>query len=208
MLIFSLIVLIFSMSIVSALFTDSQSRLFLWLFGQPERAYHLSELRRLTGLGSASLQRELNRLVAGGLIDSQAVGNMRRFQANPQAPVFTELVGLTRKTLGTVPILRNALLPLMPDLQGAWVYGSVAKQTDTARSDIDVMLVGVNLLLSNVLACLEPAEAQLGRKINPSCFTNQEFERRRSEPDSFVSRVLAQPTLTLIGDLNEPVRAG
>jgi len=140
MLIFSLIVLIFSMSIVSALFTDSQSRLFLWLFGQPERAYHLSELRRLTGLGSASLQRELNRLVAGGLIDSQAVGNMRRFQANPQAPVFTELVGLTRKTLGTVPILRNALLPLMPDLQGAWVYGSVAKQTDTARSDIDVML--------------------------------------------------------------------
>jgi predicted nucleotidyltransferase len=107
-----------------------------------------------------------------------------------------------------VPVLRNALLPLMPDLQGAWVYGSVAKQTDTARSDIDVMLVGVNLLLSNVLACLEPAEAQLGRKINPSCFTNQEFERRRSEPDSFVSRVLAQPTLTLIGDLNEPARAG
>jgi predicted nucleotidyltransferase len=195
------------MSIDSAIFTDSQSRLFTWLFGQPERAYHLSELRRLTGLGSASLQRELNRLVAGGLVDSQSVGNMRRFQANPQAPVFAELVALTLKTLGTVPVLRNALLPLMPDLQSAWVYGSVAKHTDTARSDIDVMLVGDNLLLGNVLACLEPAEAQLGRKINPNCFTNQEFERRRIEPDSFVSRVLAQPTLTLIGDLNEPARA-
>jgi hypothetical protein len=191
------------MSIDSALFTDSQSRLFTWLFGQPERVYHLSELRRLTGLGSASLQRELNRLVAGGLVDSQAVGNMRRFQANPQAPVFAELVALTRKTLGTVPVLRNALLPLIPDLQSAWVYGSVAKHTDTARSDIDVMLVGDNLLLGNVLACLEPAEAQLGRKINPNCFTNQEFERRRNEPDSFVNRILAQPTLTLIGDLRK-----
>lgn len=203
-----LIVLVFGMSLFSALFTDSQSRLFLWLFGQPERAYHLSELRRLTGLGSASLQRELNRLVAGRLVASQAVGNMRRLQANAQSPVFAELVALTRKTLGTVPVLRDALLPLMPNLQGAWVYGSVAKQTDSARSDIDVMLVGANLLLSNVLACLEPVEAQLGRKINPTCFTRQEFERRYSEPDSFVSRVLSQPTLTLIGDLNEPARAG
>ena len=198
----------FGMSIFSALFTESQSRLFVWLFGQPERAFHLSELRRLTGLGSASLQRELNRLAVAGLVDSQPVGNLRRFQANAQSPVFSELVALTRKTLGTVPVLRDALLPLMPDLQGAWVYGSVAKQTDTARSDIDVMLVGSNLFLGNVLACLAPAEAQLGRKINPSYYSPEEFERRRAEPDSFVNRVLSQPTLALIGDMHEHARAG
>ena len=200
----SLIMLIFSMTLASALFTDSQSRLFNWLFGQPQRAYHLNELRRLTGLGSASLQRELNRLAAAGLVDAQAVGNMRRFQANPQSPVYAELVALTRKTLGTVPVLRDALAPLQPDLQAAWVYGSVAKQTDTADSDIDVMLVGNDLLLSQVLGCLEPAEVQLGRKINPSCYSPQEFERRRAEPDSFVNRVLSQPTLALIGDTHEP----
>lgn len=204
----SLIVLLFGMSIHSALFTDSQSRLLPWLFGQPERTYHLSELRRLTGLGSASLQRELNRLAAAGLVDSQPAGNMRRFQANPQSPVFAELVALTRKTLGTVPVLRDALLPLMPDLLAAWIYGSVAKQTDTARSDIDVMLVGNNLLLSRVLAYLEPAEAQLGRKINPNCFTPEEFARRQAEPDSFVNRVLAQPTLKLLGDINELAHVG
>lgn len=200
----SLFMLIFGMSISFALFTDSQSRLYSWLFGQPERAFHLNELRRLTGLGSASLQRELNRLANAGLVDTQAVGNLRRFQANPQSPVYAELVALTRKTLGTVPVLRDALSPLQPDLQSAWVYGSVAKQTDTARSDIDVMLVGNNLLLSQVLACLEPAEAQLGRKINPSCYSPQEFERRRAEPDSFVNRVLSQPILPLIGDAHEP----
>lgn len=206
--IFGLIVLVFGMSTFSGLFTDSQSRLFIWLFGQPERAYHLSELRRLTGLGSASLQRELNRLAAAGLVDSQMVGNMRRFQANPQSPVFAELVALTRKTLGTVPVLRDALSPLMPDLLAAWVYGSVAKQTDTARSDIDVMLVGNDLLLGKVLTCLVPAEAQLGRKINPTCYSPEEFERRRAEPDSFLNRVLSQPILALIGDAHELVRAG
>lgn len=192
--------LIFGMTLSSALFTDSQSRLFSWLFGQPQRAYHLNELRRLTGLGSASLQRELNRLAAAGLVDAQAVGNLRRFQANPQSPVYAELVALTRKTLGTVPVLREALVSLQPDLQAAWVYGSVAKQTDTADSDIDVMLVGNDLLLSQVMNCLEPAEAQLGRKINPSCYSPQEFARRRAEPDSFVNRVLSQPILALIGD--------
>ena len=165
----SLTMLIFGMSIAAALFTDSQSRLYAWLFGQPERAYHLNELLRLTGLGSASLQRELRRLTTAGLVDAQAVGNLRLFQANPQSPVYGELVALIRKTLGTVPVLREALQLLQPNLVSAWVYGSVAKQTDTARSDIDVMLVGHDLLLSQVLAALEPAEAQLGRKINPRC---------------------------------------
>ena len=195
--------LLFGMSIGSALFTDSQSRLYVWLFGQPDRSYHLNELRRLTGLGSASLQRELNRVATAGLVDAQAVGNLRRFQANPQSPVYAELVALTRKTLGTVPVLREALRTLQPKLQSAWVYGSVAKQTDTARSDIDVMLVGNDLLLSQVLAALAPAEAQLGRKVNPSCYSPQEFERRRAEPDSFVNRVLSQPTLSLIGSAHE-----
>ena len=196
--------LIFGMNLSSAIFTDSQSRLYSWLFGQPERAYHLNELRRLTGLGSASLQRELNRLATAGLVDAQAVGNQRRFQANAQSPVYAELVALTRKTLGTVPVLQDALQPLRPKLVSAWVYGSVAKQTDTAHSDIDVMLVGNDLLLSQVLAALEPAEAQFGRKINPNCYSPQEFERRRLEPDSFVNRVLSQPTLPLVGDAHEP----
>ena len=196
------------MSIADALFSDSQTRVFRWLFGQPERSYHLSELRRLTDLGSASLQRELNRLAEAGLVRSERVGNLRRFQANPQSPVYDELIGLIRKTLGVQPMLREALLPLAPDLQAAWIYGSVAKQTDTAQSDIDVMLVGKNLLMSKVLEILVPLEAQLGRKINPTCFTPSEFKRRRAEPDSFVNRVLAQPILPLTGDALEPARAG
>jgi predicted nucleotidyltransferase len=196
------------MSIVTALFSNSQSRVFRWLFGQPEREFHLSELRRLTGLGSASLQRELNRLSEAGLVRSDRVGNLRRFQANANSPVYAELVALTRKTLGVQPMLRDALLPLAADLQAAWIYGSVAKQTDTAQSDIDVMLVGKNLLLGKVLELLVPLETQLGRKINPTCFTPAEFKRRRAQPDSFVNRVLAQPILPLTGDALEPARAG
>jgi len=196
------------MSISSALFSDSQARVLQWLFGQPERSYHLSELRRLTSLGSASLQRELNRLADAGLVNSERVGNLRRFQANPQSPVYQELVSLVRKTLGVVPLLRQALQPLAGRLSKAFIYGSVARQTDTAGSDVDLLLVGENLSLNEILNLLLPLEAQLGRKINPNCYTPAEYAKRVAEPDSFVNRVLAQVTLPLIGDVDAPAGAG
>jgi predicted nucleotidyltransferase len=196
------------MSIAFSIFSDSQARVYQWLFGQPGRSYHMSELRRLTGLGSASLQRELNRLAEAKLVNSERIGSLRRFQANPESPVFDELVALTRKTLGMVPLLRDALMPLTPNLLAAWIYGSVAKKTDTAQSDIDVMLVGRDLLLGDVLEQIGPVEAQLGRKINPNIFTPEEFERRQREPDSFVNRVLSQPVFALIGDPHGLARAG
>lgn len=196
------------MSVANAIFSDSQSRVYRWLFGQPERTFHLNEMRRLTGLASASLQRELNRMAAAGLIRSERVGNLRRFSANPQCPVYGELVALTRKTLGIEPLLRDALTSLVPKLQAAWLYGSVAKQTDTAASDIDVMLIGDNLLLGDILERLVPLEAQLGRKINPTFYATEEFQRRRTDVDSFVNRVLAQPAIALIGEIPEPARAG
>jgi predicted nucleotidyltransferase len=195
------------MSIATALFSDSQTRVLRWLFGQPERGYHINELLRLTGLGSASLQRELKKLAEAGLVRSERVGNLRRFQANEHSPVYGELVALTRKTLGVEPMLREALKPLAPKLDAAFIYGSIAKGTDKAKSDIDVMLVGKNLLLSKVLELLVPLEAQLGRKINPTLLTQAEFKRRRAERDSFVNRVLAQPTMPLIGEVPGPARA-
>ena len=188
------------MSISAALFSDSQARVFRWLFGQPGRSYHLNELLRLTGLGSASLQRELGKLTAAGLVRSEKVGNLRRFQANTESPVYEELTALTRKTLGAQPLLQEALEPIKEKLDLAFIYGSIAKGTDTARSDVDVMVVGDDLFLGDVLKLLLPVESQLGRKINPTLFSSAEYKRRRAQKNSFVNRVLAQPVIPLIGE--------
>jgi predicted nucleotidyltransferase len=196
------------MSIASSLFSPSQERVIRWLFGQPERSYYLSELRRLTGLGSASIQRELNRLSESQLVTSERVGNLRRFQANPSSPVFEELVSLTRKTMGAEPLIREALQPLKKQVKAAWIYGSVAKQTDKAGSDIDVMVVGDKIRMEELFKALIPLEQQLGRKISPTCYTQAEFKKRRAEPGSFVNRVLAQPLIPLLGDTPEPTGAG
>jgi predicted nucleotidyltransferase len=134
-------------------------------------------------------------------VNSERVGNQRRFQANAKSPIYDEVIALTRKTLGIQPVLREALEPLASDIEAAWIYGSVAKQSETAQSDVDVMIVGKDLSLNRVLKVLVPLESELGRKINPTCFTPAEFDRRLAEPDSFVNRVLAQPILPLIGEL-------
>lgn len=192
------------MSLMDAIFTPSQASVWRWIFGSPERSFHLSELRRLTGLSSASLQREMNRLANAHLVSTQKVGNLRCFKANPDSPVFNELVSLTRKTLGVASQLQKALLPHAEQLQWAGLFGSVAKSSDSANSDIDVMLVGDNLRLSDVFEWLAPAEAALGRKINPTCYSRSEFNARRHEEGTFVHQVLTQPLLTLTGDLNGP----
>ena len=190
------------MSIAHALFTTSQCQLFRWLFGEPQRSFHLRELSRLTGLGSASLQRELRKLVTAGLLRVEQVGNQRRFTANPDSPVFEDLISLVRKTLGIAPMLAEALAPLAGQIRLAFIYGSIAKGSEHAGSDVDVMIVGENLTLSAVLACVLPLEPGIRRKISPVIYTHEEYQRRRAEADSFINRVLAQATVPLLGAPN------
>jgi predicted nucleotidyltransferase len=191
------------MSLKDAVFTDSQAKVYLWIYGQPERSYHLSELRRLTGLGSASLQREINRLVVAGLANSALKGNQRQISANRQSPLFKELSDLTRKVMGAAALLTEALLPIERKIEIAFLYGSVAKQSDNAESDIDIMIVGSDLTLSELLDQLLPVEEMLCRKVNPTCYTVGEFKKRLSDTDSFVNKVLSQPIIQLFGNMDD-----
>ncbi|KQM77413.1 nucleotidyltransferase domain-containing protein [Xylophilus sp. Leaf220] len=187
------------MSIADALFSPAQAKVLTWVFGQPERWFHVNELIRLTGLGSASVQRELKRLEQSGLAQAERVGNLRRYRANAASPVFAEIASLTKKTLAVVPVIQAALEPLRDRIVLALVFGSVAKGTEHAASDIDLLVVSDTVSWSDLLACLAGTESTLGRPVNPSCYTVAEFQERVADPNSFVSRVLAQPLLLLWG---------
>lgn len=99
-------------------------------------------------------------------------------------------------------MIRAALNPVSSKIALAFIYGSIAKETDTALSDVDILVVGNDLTLSELLEHLLPVEELLGRKINPTCYTIEEFEKRLDDADSFVNRVLSQPTIQLIGDIS------
>ena len=126
-------------------------------------------------------------------------GNQRHYQANQASPVFAELRGLVLKTSGLVDVLRSALAPMASEIQAAFVYGSVAKQTDTASSDIDVMIISDTLAYANVFEALESASERLGRKVNPTIYSPVELAKRLKQKSAFATRVLTQDKMWLIG---------
>lgn len=128
--------------LADALFTTTQQRVLGALYGQPQRSFTVSELIASTGAGSGAVQREVAKLVASGLLTIQPVGNQKRHQANPAAPIHDELVAIMQKTVGLAESLRVALESLESKITAAFVFGSVAKRSDTARSDMDLVIVG------------------------------------------------------------------
>ncbi|MBW7901913.1 MAG: nucleotidyltransferase domain-containing protein [Rhodocyclaceae bacterium] len=186
-------------SLAGSLFSGVQRRLLALFYGQPERSYYTNELLRLTETGRGGLQRELARLVSAGLVNASAVGNQKHYQANRAAPIFSELRGIVLKTFGLADVLREGLAPLATRIHVAFVFGSVAKGSDTAASDIDILIVSDDLAYADLFNALSTAEETLGRKISPTLYGTAEFERKVRDDNHFVTRVLAQPKIFLKG---------
>jgi predicted nucleotidyltransferase len=186
-----------------ALFSGTQQRVLAFLFGQPERSFFATELIGLAGGGSGAVQRELKRLEESGLVTMTPLGNRKHYQANSQSPIFAELCGIVQKTVGLAEPLRTALTPFTHQIEAAFVYGSVAKRSDTAHSDIDLMLISDTLEYADVFGALEQAATILGRTINPTIYTQQELAKRIKQKNAFVERVLAQPKVWLMGNEHE-----
>jgi predicted nucleotidyltransferase len=182
-----------------ALFSTIQQRVLAYLFGQPERSFFATELIKLAGGGSGAVQRELARLADSGLVTVKRVGTQKHYQADPKSPLFAELCSIAQKTVGLAEPLREALAPLAKRITAAFVYGSVAKRSDTAASDIDLMVVSDSLTYADLYAAMEQATARLGREVNPTVYSRKELARRVKQKNAFVTRVMAQPRIWLIG---------
>ena len=182
-----------------ALFTKTQQRVLAVLFGQTQRSFYANEIIGLADSGSGAVQRELARLETAALVTVRRIGNQKHYQANPASPIFEELRSLVLKTFGVADVLRAALQNLWPQVELAFVYGSLVKGTEHAGSDVDLMVIGTLPSNTALLEVLLPAQTQLGRVINPTLYTREEFTHRVRDGKSFIVRVLAQPKIFVKG---------
>lgn len=173
----------------------------------PERALHVREIARLTGTTAGTLNKELARLHDAGLLTRERVGNQVRYAADRASPIHAELAGILRKTIGLADVLADALAPSAPALAAAFVFGSMARGRETSGSDVDVMLLGA-LSFGDAVTLLYPAQAALGREVNPVVFGVDEWRVRLKAKDPFVREVLAQPKIFLIGNDDELEKLG
>jgi predicted nucleotidyltransferase len=189
-----------SSTMADALFPKVRQRVLAVLFGNPGRSFYANEVIALAQSGTGAVQRELLALSEAGLVTVSKQGNQKHYQANAAAPVFSELRGLVLKTMGLADVLKIALTPLFPQIELAFVYGSVARQQDTAHSDIDVMIVSASLGYADVFGALESAATTLDRKVNPTLYAPAEIAKRINQDNAFVTRVLQQPKIWLLGN--------
>jgi predicted nucleotidyltransferase len=188
-----------AISLSNALFSKVQQRVLGLIFGQPERSFYMSEIIRNVQSGTGAVERELSRLQRSGLVSVERIGNQKHYRANRQSPIFTELQSLVIKTVALTEPLRTSLEPFADKIKAAFVYGSVAKGIDTARSDIDLMVIGDKLNYSDLYAALQDVEEALGRKVSPTFLPLKDWRRRASDKGSFISKVNALPKIFVFG---------
>lgn len=186
-------------NIGEALFTKTQQKVLGLLYGHAQRSFYLNELIKLAGMGRGTIRRELDKLLDVGLITVKKQGNQMHYQANAHHPIFQELKAIVKKTFGVVGTIQSALGDVLPDVSFALVYGSVAKGSEGADSDIDLMIVADSLSYADAMEALATAEDQLGRTINPTIYNQDEFSARLKSNQSFITRVMSQDILWIKG---------
>ena len=188
-------------TISRVLFGSTRRQVLALLLGHPDERFYLREILRAVGGGSGAVQRELKRLVEAGLVERDARGHQVYFSANREAPIFPELQAIIAKTAGVVDVLRTSLATLIGQgrIELAFVYGSVASGKLSARSDVDLLVVG-DVSLAEITHALRTAEARLRREVNPTVYLPEEFREKVKRETPFLKRVLARPKLFVAGD--------
>jgi len=178
-----------------------RSEIFRMLFGVNDEALHMREIERRSGLSIGTIQQEVKKLLRLNLIIKRKDGNRIYYQANKEHPLFAEIRSLVLKTVGLVDFFRKAL-EADPNIKLAFVFGSIARQEEKDKSDVDLMIIG-DIGMRQLTGLLSGVSGQVGREINPHALSIKEFLKRKKAKDHFLIQVLESPKLFIIGNENE-----
>lgn len=188
-------------STLAALISPTRQSVLTTLFLRPDKEWYLSELAASLGTGPSSLQREVDALIRVGILKKRVDGRRSYVQANEDSSIFPELRGLVEKTSGIVPMLLDAV-KRTKGLKIAFIYGSLARGEEGAESDVDVMLLG-NVSTMELSPRLRAVETAVGRQVNPTVFSLDEFAKKVTEKNHFLRTVMKNKKIMLVGTENE-----
>jgi predicted nucleotidyltransferase len=186
-------------TLAEILFKDYRRRVLGLLLLHPDESYHVREIARLTGTVAGTLHKELTRLADAGILQKEVTGNQVFYRANRDCVIFDELSSILRKTSGLADVLKEALAPVLDQIDFAFVYGSIAKRTETSKSDIDLLVATESLAYADLMSLLVEAERTLGRPVNPTIYEPKQIRKRLEEKNAFVTRVMEQPKIWIKG---------
>jgi predicted nucleotidyltransferase len=188
--------------LVEVLFGRYRRHVLSLLLLHPDESFYVRQIARLTETPAGSLHRELKILTKARLLTRTISGNQVHYQADKTCPIFEDLAAIFRKTTGLADVLREALMPIASDVDLAFLFGSVAQGKERAGSDIDVMVTG-GASFASVVEALNKAQPRLRRETKPVVMTVAEARIKHQGGDRFVSRIMQEAKLFLLGNANE-----
>lgn len=184
------------------LFSSSRERVLSLLLLHPESAYHVREIARISETSAGSLHRELAMLAEAGVLLRQTRGNQVTYQANVNFPIFNELSSILKKTSGIADVILSALLPFANNIECVFIYGSVAKGSESPASDIDLCVIG-KVSYTEIVSALYESQTTLHREINPKVLTRSEWQQLLDGKSSFANELMKQPKIFVIGNKDD-----
>ena len=176
-------------SLLDALFPRTRQHALAAFTLRADKQWYLSQLASYLEISPSTLQRELASLTRSGIILRRVQHGRAYYKANTECPIICELSDIFLKTIGLADSIRSALQPFASRIDVAFIFGSVARQAQTASSDVDLILIGdVRLVeLSPVLAKLED---RLTIPVNAKLYSRSTFARNIAEREHFILSVL------------------
>lgn len=170
------------------------------LFAGRDEELHVREIARRCGCSERAARQELAKLAALELVVPRRDGNRLYYSALREHPLYADLRGLVCKTAGIIETLKDALAS--PKVETAFVFGSLASGVEKASSDIDIMVIG-DVGPRELTGMLSGLSERIGREINPHVLTEGELRRRLKHGDHFLTSVLREPRVMVVGDGRE-----
>ncbi|MEM4194903.1 MAG: nucleotidyltransferase domain-containing protein [Candidatus Anstonellales archaeon] len=167
---------------------------------------HLREIARRAGISSYEAKRELDNLFSLGVLVKKRKGNLILFKTNPSCPFLGELRSLYMKTEGIFSCLKKELSQIK-EIKFALIYGSMAKEEYSEKSDLDLLIVG-DIQEEQVERAILKLQKKFEREINYILWTEKEFEDKKRERGAFVNSLLKSKKIMLVGDESELIRVG
>jgi predicted nucleotidyltransferase len=181
--------------------TSKTKRSLLKLFlTNPDRSFYIREISRLTNEPLNAVRRELGYLEKAGLLKSHREGNLSYFEVDKGFPFYSELKKVIYATVGAGDNLRDKLRN-SDAVELAFIYGSVARDEEIEKSDIDLFIMG-EIDEGELYKLVSEIEGEIGREINYTLMTRPEFDERVAKGEPFLKRVLGEKKLLLKGSLD------
>lgn len=173
-----------------------RQKILLLLVYNPGKEYYINELAKLIGISAGTAKRELEKLLASGLLIKTRRANSVYYGLNKENQLLPDIKNIIDKTIGIDYILKKEF-DKISDIEFAFLFGSYVKGDFKAGSDIDLYVIG-DISEKKLYDKIKTAENKIGREINYHLATTEEFKKNIKK--SFFYQEILKNYLLVIGD--------